>query len=56
MTAYIITLVNGWTVVTPDRQFLRDMDRGYPIVTVTGNSRTYHIPTSSIVCVQEADE
>ena len=56
MTTYIITLVNGWTVVTSDRRFLRDMDLGYPLVTVTGNSRTYHIPTTSIVCVQEADE
>lgn len=56
MTTYIITLVNGWTVVTPDRGFLRDMHKGCPTVTVTGNSRTYHIPTTSIVCVQEADE
>lgn len=56
MTTYIITLVNGWTVVTSDKRFLRDMDRGCPAVTVSGSSRTYHIPTSSIVCVQEADE
>ena len=56
MTTFIITLVNGWTVVTSDRRFLREMDDGFPLVTVTGNSRTYHIPTSSIVCVQEADE
>ena len=56
MTVFVITLVNGWTVVTPDRGFLRDIDRGYHIVTVRGNSRTYHIPTTSIVCVQEADE
>ena len=56
MTAYIITLINGWTVVTSDNRFLREMDDGFPFVTVTGNSCTYHIPTSSIVCVQEADE
>ena len=56
MTTYIITLVNGRTVVTSDRRFLREMDDGFPFVTVTGNSRTYHIPTTSIVCVQEADE
>lgn len=56
MTTYIITLINGWTVVTSDRRFLREMDDGFPFVTVTGNSRTYHIPTTSIVCVQEADE
>ena len=56
MTTYIITLVNGWTVVTPDRGFVRDIHKGCPAVTVSGSSRTYHIPTTSIVCVQEADE
>ena len=56
MTAYIITLVNGWTVVSSDGAFLYGVHSGEPAVTVRAQTRTYHIPTASIVCVQEADE
>ena len=56
MTAYVITLVNGWTVVTSDGAFLYGVHRGDPAEAVPASGKTYHIPTRSIVCVQEAEE
>ena len=54
--AYVITLVNGWTVVTPDGSFLYNLHSGDPAIRVVTHGKAYTIPTRSIVCVQEADE
>lgn len=53
MTTYVITLTNGWTVLTSSGSFLRALYRGDSIVEVPALKRTYHIPAGSIVCVQE---
>ena len=54
--AYVITLVNGWTVVSSDGSFLYNLHNGDPAIRVVTHGKVYHIPKTSIVCVQEADE
>lgn len=54
--AYVIMLVNGWKIVTSDGSFLYNLHKGDPAVRVVTHGKTYTIPTTSIVCVQEADE
>lgn len=55
MTTYVITLANGWTVLTSSGSFLRALYRGDPIVEVDTPKKVYHLPAGSIVCVQEEE-
>ena len=55
MTTYVITLINGWTVLASSGSFLRALYRGDPIVEVPTPKKVYHLPAGSIVCVQEED-
>ena len=56
MRTLVITLSNGWTVVTTDGSVLRQLYKGDRVVEAKTPAKTYHIPVGSVVCVQEAEE
>lgn len=56
MKNVVITLSNGWTVVTNDASVPRQLYEGHPVIEAKAQTKTYHIPIGRIVCVQEAEE
>ena len=54
--SYIVTLTNGWTVLSDDPEFLDDFCNGEPSILVRTNSRRYHVNRDHVVCVQEVDQ
>lgn len=56
MKTVVITLSNGWTVVTADPCVVRQLYEGHPVIEAKAQTKTYHIPVGSVVCVQEAEE